>query len=363
MCIPQNKMKYKKSVLLLILIFLVGFSYSVSATELIYQEDADSHWCETGPFEENFTEYCYNMTDGDWDTGIHLWIENPDTPGHPLITEMDLYLEYEKPEGALSFSYWTLKSGAHLDYGNPAEFNLSFEDFPGCWDQETLELKAYIFSWFGHGGETTFFYCHDGNDWVNMNEDWGPLGSDANFYEDAMVWVVETPEASVNWSGVDLFGGGGLTTCPAGEGSEYSSLKVFVRDQNNESIEGIPAADFDFIVSDTFVQFADPLMAKLGRPTLFCNSLLIGPDGSIAGYNLRQNDGKRKAALSLKSLNYDVIAVGDSYNDITMLQEADKGILFNPPENVKNEYPEFQVSCSYEELKNLIQETIVNNFK
>jgi len=231
---------------------MVGFSYSVSATELIYQEDADSHWCETGPFEENFTEYCYNMTDGDWDTGIHLWIENPDTPGHPLITEMDLYLEYEKPEGALSFSYWTLKSGAHLDYGNPAEFNLSFEDFPGCWDQETLELKAYIFSWFGHGGETTFFYCHDGNDWVNMNEDWGPLGSDANFYEDAMVWVVETPEASVNWSGVDLFGGGGLTTCPAGEGSEYSSLKVFVRDQNNESIEGIPAADFDFIVSDTF---------------------------------------------------------------------------------------------------------------
>ncbi len=130
-----------------------------------------------------------------------------------------------------------------------------------------------------------------------------------------------------------------------------------------EFLEWLKSCIQVIIVSDTFVQFADPLMAKLGRPTLFCNSLLIGPDGSIAGYNLRQNDGKRKAALSLKSLNYDVIAVGDSYNDITMLQEADKGILFNPPENVKNEYPEFQVSCSYEELKNLIQETIVNNFK
>ncbi len=112
------------------------------------------------------------------------------------------------------------------------------------------------------------------------------------------------------------------------------------------------------IVSDTFVQFAGPLMKKLGRPTLFCNSLSIDPDGSIAGYKLRQKDGKRKTVLSLKSLNYKIIAVGDSYNDITMLKEADKGILFRPPDNVKNEFPELMVSYTYDELKKIIQKTI-----
>ncbi len=115
------------------------------------------------------------------------------------------------------------------------------------------------------------------------------------------------------------------------------------------------------IVSDTFDQFAGPLMKKLGWPTIFCNSLSIGPDGSITGYNLRQNDGKRKAVLSLRSLNYKIIAVGDSYNDITMLKEADTGILFCPPDNVKNEFPELQVSYTYEELKRIISKTLARN--
>ncbi len=115
------------------------------------------------------------------------------------------------------------------------------------------------------------------------------------------------------------------------------------------------------IVSDTFVQFAGPLMKKLGWPTIFCNSLSIAPDGSITGYNLRQNDGKRKAVLSLRSLNYKIIAVGDSYNDITMLKEADTGILFCPPDNVKNEFPELQVSYTYEELKRIISKTLARN--
>ena len=85
------------------------------------------------------------------------------------------------------------------------------------------------------------------------------------------------------------------------------------------------------VVSDTFVQFALPLMEKLGWPTLFCHTLLINPGGSITGYRLRQPDSKREAIISLKRLNYNTIAVGDSYNDITMLKEADTGLLFGPP--------------------------------
>jgi len=110
------------------------------------------------------------------------------------------------------------------------------------------------------------------------------------------------------------------------------------------------------VVSDTFVQFAGPLIEKLGWPTLFCHTLLIDSDGSIAGYQLRQKDSKREAVISLKRLNYETIAVGDSYNDITMLKEADNGILFRPPENVKNEYPEFPLSYDYDELKNILQQ-------
>ncbi len=112
------------------------------------------------------------------------------------------------------------------------------------------------------------------------------------------------------------------------------------------------------ILSDIFVEFAGPLMKKLGWPTLFCNSLSIDPDGYIAGYNFRLNDGKRKAVLALKNLNYKIIAFGDSYNDITMLKEADTGILFRPPDNVKNEFPKLLVSYSYDELRKTIQKIL-----
>lgn len=115
------------------------------------------------------------------------------------------------------------------------------------------------------------------------------------------------------------------------------------------------------VVSDTFVQFAGPLMEKLGWPTLFCHTLLIEPDGSVTGYQLRQNDSKREAVISLKRLNYDTIAVGDSYNDITMLKEADKGILFCPPENVKNEFPEFPLSNSYDELRQILKKIFISD--
>ena len=114
------------------------------------------------------------------------------------------------------------------------------------------------------------------------------------------------------------------------------------------------------VVSDTFVQFAGPLMEKLGWPTLFCNSLSIEPDGSVSGYNLRQKDGKREAVLALKKLNYNIISMGDSYNDISMLKEADTGILFMPPENVKNEFPELPVTNNYDELKEILQKKLEN---
>jgi phosphoserine/homoserine phosphotransferase len=112
------------------------------------------------------------------------------------------------------------------------------------------------------------------------------------------------------------------------------------------------------IVSDTYVEFAGPLMERLGRPTLFCNTLSVAEDGSISGYNLRQQDGKKKVAQALKTLNYRVIAIGDSYNDITMLKAADRAILYRPPDNVAAEYKEFPKAFNYDELKEALLKTM-----
>ncbi len=108
------------------------------------------------------------------------------------------------------------------------------------------------------------------------------------------------------------------------------------------------------VVSDTFVEFAGPMMEKLGKPTLFCNNLVLSEDGHIINYNLRQADGKRKVVEALQSLQYQVISIGDSYNDISMLKRAELGILFRPPRNVADENSEFKVVDSYSELKELI---------
>ena len=108
------------------------------------------------------------------------------------------------------------------------------------------------------------------------------------------------------------------------------------------------------ILSDTFYQFVGPLMQSLDYPTLFCHELTIDSKGSITGYRLRQKDGKTKAVSALKKLNFKVIAAGDSYNDTGMLQEADTGILFCPPDNVIKEFPQFPVSRNYEEFKNTL---------
>jgi phosphoserine/homoserine phosphotransferase len=109
------------------------------------------------------------------------------------------------------------------------------------------------------------------------------------------------------------------------------------------------------VVSDTFTQFAAPLMEKLGWPTLLCNTLLIDDVGRVADYRLRQEDGKRKVVEAVVSLDYEVIAMGDSYNDITMLQTAAHGILFCPPDNVIEEYPELPVTRNYDEVKEILK--------
>jgi len=105
------------------------------------------------------------------------------------------------------------------------------------------------------------------------------------------------------------------------------------------------------IVSDTFTQFADPLIAQLNRPTLFCNELIIDGEGYIADFALRQLDQKRKVVEALQSLKYTVIAMGDSYNDTSMLKQAEHGILFRPPENVIKDFPQFPVVMDYDGLR------------
>ena len=105
------------------------------------------------------------------------------------------------------------------------------------------------------------------------------------------------------------------------------------------------------ILSDTFYEFAAPLMVQLGRPTLFCHKLVIDAEGFVADYQLRQPNQKFHAVNALKGLNYQVIAAGDSYNDTAMLGEAHAGILFHPPENVIREFPQYPVTQNYNELR------------
>jgi len=110
------------------------------------------------------------------------------------------------------------------------------------------------------------------------------------------------------------------------------------------------------ILSDTFDQFARPLMRKLGWPTLFCNTLVIDPEGSVVDYKLRQKDGKKKAVDGLKSIGFYVQAIGDSYNDISMLKTADKGYLFHPPAQIQKEYPELSIAEDYSTLLELLSQ-------
>lgn len=180
-----------------------------------------------------------------------------------------------------------------------------------------------------------------------------------------------TPEIWINFAEITGIEELRLTTRDISDYNVLMKRRLAILEENNLKLDDIQAVirkiepvegALDFlnwlrslveviIVSDTFVEFAGPLMEKLNRPTLLCNTLSVNGNGAITDYILRQQDGKKKVARALKSLNYQVIAVGDSYNDITMLQEADYAILYRPPDSVKEEYNKFPVAYTYPELK------------
>ena len=105
------------------------------------------------------------------------------------------------------------------------------------------------------------------------------------------------------------------------------------------------------ILSDTYYEFASPLMRQLGYPTLFCHDLVVDEDGRVRGYRLRMRDQKRESVKAFNALQFRTIAAGDSYNDTTMLAEAHAGILYRPPANVIAEFPQFPVTKNYDELR------------
>ncbi len=110
--------------------------------------------------------------------------------------------------------------------------------------------------------------------------------------------------------------------------------------------------DYEVIIlSDTFYEFAHPLMRQLAWPTLFCHSLETNADGVVVNYHLRMPEQKREAVKRFREMNFTVVAAGDSYNDTKMLGEAHAGILFHPPENVIREFPQYPVTLSYDQLR------------
>lgn len=122
-------------------------------------------------------------------------------------------------------------------------------------------------------------------------------------------------------------------------------------DGARDFLDGLRARYQVIILSDTFYEFADPLMRQLGRPTLFCHRLLVDADGFVADYRLRQPDQKSHAVNALKGLNFQVIAAGDSYNDTGMLAAADAGFFIHPPPGIVAQFPQFPVHDSYAGLR------------
>lgn len=126
-------------------------------------------------------------------------------------------------------------------------------------------------------------------------------------------------------------------------------------DGARDFLDGLRSHFQVFILSDTFYEFASPLMEQLGWPTLLCHRLEINAEGHVINYHIRQKDPKRKSVQAIKSLNYQVFAAGDSYNDVSMLQEANAGFFYCPPDNVLHDYPQFEVATNYDELASFFE--------
>ena len=152
---------------------------------------------------------------------------------------------------------------------------------------------------------------------------------------------------------------------------DQHNLKIDDIQEVIASLEPLPGA-IDFIdwlrerfqviiLSDTFYEFSQPLMRQLGWPTLFCHRLVTDESGRVVDYKLRQKDPKRESVKALHSLNYRVLAAGDSYNDTTMLTEADVGFLIHAPENVIQEFPQFRAVDTLNELKGAFVEASDRN--
>ncbi len=185
------------------------------------------------------------------------------------------------------------------------------------------------------------------------------------------VWVPEVWVNVAKKTGIDALK---LTTRDIKDYNELMNYRLKILDEHNlklkdiqevigtlkpldgalEVINWLKSVTRLIVVSDTFIEFADPLMKQLDYPTLFCHSLDVDESNRIVGYNLRQKDPKRQVVKALKSLDYTVIAFGDSYNDMTMLEEADKAFLYKPPQNVMDDYPDFPVANDYKKMKELL---------
>lgn len=115
------------------------------------------------------------------------------------------------------------------------------------------------------------------------------------------------------------------------------------------------------ILSDTFTQFAAPLMKQLNFPTIFCNELITDENGTVTGYRLRIKDGKRRSVEALRSVNFSVLAAGDSYNDLSMIRSADAGAFFRPPQSIAAENPNIPVFTEYKEFLAFIRNFLLRS--
>lgn len=127
-----------------------------------------------------------------------------------------------------------------------------------------------------------------------------------------------------------------------------------------EFFDRIRSTEQAIVVTDSFIEFAMPFIEKLGRPLVFCHNFTVDSNGMITDYNLRQPDPKRKVVEAFQNLKYKVVGIGDSYNDMGMIEQADKGIFYCPPESVVRDYPQYPVTSDYSELEALIKDSLVN---